>query len=89
MDETGSQFKLTPKRTYVPEDISQASGMKKQLKRVIVAGFCNADGSMKLQLIVISKSKNPHCLKNPNKNDLPVWYRNQSCAWMDKKIFEE
>ncbi|XP_051154481.1 jerky protein homolog-like [Leptopilina boulardi] len=90
MDETGLQFKLIPKRTYVSEDMTQVSGMKKQLEKVTVASCCNADGSLNLPLIVIGKSKNPHCFKHLNKDtDLPVWYGNQTSAWMNQTIFEE
>lgn len=56
---------------------------------MFVDGCCYADGSLKLPLIVIGKSKNRHCFKNLNKNDIPVWYRNQSNACIDQKILEE
>ncbi|XP_043266524.1 jerky protein homolog-like [Venturia canescens] len=89
MDETGLMYKSTPKRTFVPADETQASGGKKQLERITIATCCNADGSFKLPLIFIGKSKNPHCLRNIDKNKLPVWYRNQTNAWMNLEIFEE
>lgn len=89
MDESGLMYKSTPKRTFVAADQSQASGGKKQLERVTLATCCNAHGSFILPLILIGKSKNPRCLKNVNKNELPLWYRSRTNAWINKEIFEE
>ncbi|XP_046590225.1 jerky protein homolog-like [Neodiprion lecontei] len=78
MDESGLVYKSTPKRTFVAADQAQAAGGKKQLERVIIATCSNADGSFMLPLILIGKSKNPRCLRNVNKDELPVWYRIES-----------
>ncbi|XP_046417434.1 jerky protein homolog-like [Neodiprion fabricii] len=89
MDESGLVYKSTPKRTFVAADQAQAAGGKKQLERVTIATCSNADGSFMLPLILIGKSKNPRCLRNVNKDELPVWYRSQTNAWINKEIFEE
>lgn len=88
MDESNLPFKQIPSRTYAPKEYSQVPGVKKQMEKFTFAGCCNADGSLKLPLIVIGKSKNPRCLKDCMTR-LPVWYRNQKSAFMDKIIFEE
>ncbi|XP_046472560.1 jerky protein homolog-like [Neodiprion pinetum] len=89
MDESGLVYKSTPKRTFVAADQAQAAGGKKQLERVTIATCSNADGSFMLPLILIGKSKNPRCLRNVNKDELPVWYCSQTNAWINKEIFEE
>ncbi|XP_046417460.1 jerky protein homolog-like [Neodiprion fabricii] len=89
MDESGLVYKSTPKRTFVAADQAQAAGGKKQLERVTIVTCSNADGSFMLPLILIGKSKNPRCLRNVNKDELLVWYRSQTNAWINKEIFEE
>lgn len=89
MDESGLQFKMTPSKVIAPKDVSQVSGPKKQFERITFAVCCNADGSLKLPIMAIGKSKNPQCFKHLDKNNLPVWYRNQKSAWVDSDIFKE
>lgn len=45
------------------------------------------DGTEKLDLMIIGKSKNPRCFKNIK--NLPVIYRANSTAWMTSELFEE
>ena len=45
------------------------------------------DGSEKLPLLVIGKSRNPRCMKNCH--SLPVLYESNSKAWMTTAIFEK
>ena len=45
----------------------------------------NADGSEKLPLLVIGKSKKPRCFENVN--SLPVVYDASKKAWMNSTIF--
>lgn len=89
MDETGLQYKMTPTNVLAPREVSKVSGPKKQLERITIGACCNADGSFKLPLMVIGKSKNPRCFKNIDKDHLPVWYTNQQNAWVDFPIFKE
>ena len=53
--------------------------------RVTVLVGANADGSEKLPLLVIGKSKKPRCFKNVN--SLPVVYDASKKAWMNSTIF--
>ena len=45
------------------------------------------DGSEKLDLLIVGKSKNPRCFKNIK--NLPIIYRNNSTAWMTNEYFED
>lgn len=53
--------------------------------RVTVMVGANADGSERLPLLVIGKSKNTRCFKNVR--SLPVEYNNSKKAWMTSEIF--
>jgi hypothetical protein len=45
----------------------------------------NAAGTHRLDLLVIGKSRRPRALKNVT--SLPVQYKSQTNAWMDRSIF--
>lgn len=59
MDESGLYLKQLPNRTSAPKKFNNVSGPKKQLERITIAGCCNVDGSLKIPLLVIGKSKKP------------------------------
>jgi len=61
MDETGCFWKQPPNRSLATE--AQAGG-KKVKNRLTLALTSNADGSEKIAVWLIGKSKNPRCLKN-------------------------
>lgn len=71
MDESGLPLKATLSRVHAPKDIWQVSGQKKQLERVTF-GLCSNDGSLKLPVIVMGKSKKRQCLKHLDLDNLPV-----------------
>jgi transposase len=83
-DETGIYYKLMPNGTlcFRSEDIS---GSKKNKERVTVMVAANMDGSEKLSLLVVGKSKNPRCLRGVS---LPVTYSYSKNAWMTSAIFQ-
>ena len=54
-----------------------------------MAVFCNGNGSDKLPLFVIGKSKSPRCFKNINLDTIGCKYRNNSKSWMTQAIFNE
>ena len=66
------------------------SGKKKE-KFCITLGFAtNADGSEKLDIVFIGKSKTPRCWKYASKAFLAkLYYRNNKKAWMTAVLFEE
>lgn len=86
IDETGLNFKMLPTKTLAASNESVA-GTKLMKDRLTVTPCSNADGTHKLPLFVIGKSKKPRAFKNINPTSLPVYYRNQKCAWMDCNLF--
>lgn len=87
VDETGLNFKLLPNKTLSEKDY-RPFGIKQNKDRITVMPCTNADGSLKLPLVVIGKSAKPRALKNCI-NNLPVYYTHQSKAWMNSVIFEK
>jgi hypothetical protein len=66
----------------------QMSGKKKDKFRITVGVACNADGSEKLPLFFIGKSKKPRCFKK-SPAEHGFYYRNNKSAWMNGELFEE
>jgi hypothetical protein len=62
---------------------------KKNKERLSIALCANADGSHKLNLLVIGKYANPRCFKNVKIDNLPIMYRSNSKAWMLATLFQE
>jgi hypothetical protein len=54
-------------------------------KRVTIVVCISAAGE-KVPLLVVGKSKTPHCFRLPEAKPLPVAYFNQQNAWFDKKV---
>ena len=83
-DETGIYFKALPDGTlcFRSEEIS---GSKKNKERLTVMVAANMDGSEKLPLLVVGKSKSPRCFRGIS---LPVAYNNSKNAWMTSAIFQ-
>lgn len=88
VDETGLNYKMLPKSTLASKN-EPVLGTKLAKDRLTIATCSNASGSHKLPLFVIGKSKKPRAFKNLNMATLPVYYRNQSSAWMDCALFKE
>ena len=83
-DETGLFFKLLPDRTLSFEgEVCHGGKLSKERIRVLVGG--NANGSEKLPLLVIGKSKNPRCFKSVR--SLPVEYTSSKKVWMNADLF--
>ncbi|XP_062541874.1 jerky protein homolog-like [Armigeres subalbatus] len=62
-DESGLYFKCTPSSTFFSMDESSAPGRKGNKERVTFMPCANVDGSLKLPLMMIGKSKRPRALK--------------------------
>lgn len=88
-DETGLFFKMLPSKTLAAKNEKEARGYKQQKERVTLMACCNADGSHKLPLLVIGKSRKPRCFQNSEMRTLPVVYCAQRKAWMDSDIFSK
>ena len=84
-DETGLQYRELPNRTLAASDERQVFGRKQKKERITVLVCANATGTHKIPLLLIGKSDRPYCFRKINK--LPVEYRGQEKAWMNKKVF--
>ena len=70
----------------------QMKGKKKDKFRLTLGFACNADGSEKLPLFFIGKSKRPQCFKRLKKKtpgDEGFYYWNNKKAWMTSELFKE
>jgi|GraSoiStandDraft_52_1057288.scaffolds.fasta_scaffold34078_1 hypothetical protein len=86
MDETGLFYRLEPDHTLATRRLS---GRKKDKERITIALCANADGSHKLDPLIIGKFAKPRCFANININSLPIMYRTNRKAWMLTTIFQE
>ena len=87
-DETGLYWKLMPDKTLVSSREKETKGLKKNLKiRVTLTACANANGSIKLPLVLIHKSARPRCFKHIDIRDRPVHYYALKSSWMDSTIF--
>jgi DDE superfamily endonuclease/Tc5 transposase DNA-binding domain/CENP-B N-terminal DNA-binding domain len=83
-DETALYWKLEPSKTLARYSIA---GTKKPKDRVTILLACNATGTSKLMPVFIHKYKNPRCMQNIKKSNLPVNYYWNCSAWMQSSIF--
>ncbi|XP_064411327.1 jerky protein homolog [Latimeria chalumnae] len=84
-DETGLFWRCLPTSTLAGASESGASGFKRNKDRITVLTCANAAGSHKVKLLVVGKYNRPRAFKGVT--HLPVVYKAQSNAWMDKDIF--
>jgi hypothetical protein len=77
---------LEPDRTLASKRLA---GRKKNKERLSIALCANADGSHKLDPLVIGNSAKPRCFKNVNLANLHMTYRNNKKAWMTIVLFQE
>lgn len=86
IQETGLLYQMLPHHTFAFK--GETYSVSKQSKeRITVVVGTNMDGSEKLPLLVIGKSKSPHSLKN--EESLPVDYEANDRACMTSGIFEQ
>ncbi|XP_003747271.1 jerky protein homolog-like [Galendromus occidentalis] len=83
-DETGLFYKALPSRSLAARNERTAPGHKSSKERVTAMVCANATGRHKISMLIIGKSRNPRCFKNIR---IPVEYRAQKRAWMDREIF--
>ncbi|XP_066903730.1 jerky protein homolog-like [Halyomorpha halys] len=90
LDETGLNFKMLPNKTLAAKNNKNIVGYKLAKERLTLALCSNGSGTHKLPLFVIGKSRKPRAFKNiSNLSALPVHYRVQKSAWMDRELFSE
>ncbi|KFV93313.1 Tigger transposable element-derived protein 4, partial [Eurypyga helias] len=86
IQETGLLYQMLPHNTFAFKGETCSVG-KRSEERITVAVGANMDGSEKLPLLVIGKTKNPHCFKDVK--SLPVDYEASDAAWMTSSVFEQ
>ena len=86
MDETGLFYRLNPRKTLATE---ARNGKKKRKERVTLVACASADGSDKMPLMMLGKSKNPRCFQGIRKENLGLIYRSSKSAWMTGFLFGE
>ena len=85
-DETGIYFRAEHDGT-LSFSTDRLSGRKKAKERVTALVCANMDGSDKHPLLVIGKSKMPHCFRNVAQ--LATSYMSSSNAWMTSILFSK
>lgn len=84
-DETASFYNLRPSRSYLfQNEPYQCKGLQKDKSRVTVVLSCNSNGTIKIPITIIGKSKTPHCFRGKGRS---FNYLNQSNGWMDSELF--
>lgn len=90
VDETGLQWKLMPRRTYLSnlEDRKTARGSKGMFfkDRLSTIMCANTDGTAKVDMSIIGKAKGPRCF---NDTPSPLKYFSQANAWSDTATFRK
>ena len=83
-DKCGPFFKMAPDKTI---SIEHLLGRKKNKDRITLLLCCNADGSEKFHVMVISKSRQPRAFKTKTPAELGIDYHANSKAWMTSTLF--
>ncbi|CAG8698035.1 880_t:CDS:2 [Dentiscutata erythropus] len=86
MDETGLFYYLELDQTLATYRIA---GYKVDREHISVALCTNADGSHKLNPLIIGKYQKPRCFKNINIKNMPFMYQNNTNAWMITTFFQD
>ena len=88
-DETGAFWKLIPKSWLAKAAKGkQVRGYKERKSRVTLMLGVNADGSHKLQPLVIGKSHQPTAFRKKPAGYYGLWYIQQKKARMDQYVFK-
>lgn len=85
-DESAAYWRALPDTTWVHSQEKSAPGRKISKDRVTFMPCCNAEGTHKLPLLVLGKSKTPRVFRN---SELPVVYKATSKGWMTRPVFKE
>lgn len=85
-DESGLFYKCLPDKTLTFRN-EKCHGGKYGKERVTIMLAANMNGTEKIKILVIGKSKKPRCFRGVK--SLPVDYKSNKRAWMTGQIFEE
>ena len=89
MDETGINYCLLPRQTYILNTEKNVRGTKNmKAKDCLTLFICtNSTGSQKVPLAMIGTDKNSRCFEN-NLQKVIFKYFDQAKAWSNKKTFK-
>lgn len=89
MDECGLFYQRYPDHQYVAdEEAGRGSKLSASKNRVTLSVCCNADGSHKLPVYVLGKTKRPTCYLPDENMDTPsVHYDFNKSGWMTTPVF--
>jgi hypothetical protein len=85
MDETGLFYNMAPDRTIASRQIE---GSKKEKTRITIAFTCNADGSDRIEPLIIGHANKPRCFKKKTGQELGFFYLSNKKAWMTGSFFQ-
>ena len=91
-DETGLQWKVMPRSTYLPQDERQARGLKKDKSHLTILLCLNASGSCRMKPFVVGKAARPRCYTSTADLDRSgvYWRRGGSAqkasSWMSSSL---
>lgn len=85
-DESGLFFRLLPDKTFVAASEKTSPGRKTSKERITFLLCANADGSHKLNPLVIGKSAKPRCFNQKGFKNL-LEYASSKKAWMNSQLF--
>ncbi|XP_074947037.1 tigger transposable element-derived protein 4 [Phalacrocorax aristotelis] len=86
IQESGLLYQMLPHNTFAFKGETCSVGKLSEERITVVVGT-NMDGSEKLPLLVIGKTKIPHCFKDLE--SLPVDYEANDMAWVTSEVFEQ
>ena len=85
-DESALFYRLPPNKTLATV---KRNGKKSEKDRIAVAMCCNMNGTEKMDLVVIGKSKKPRAFRKANTKQMEFVYFNKQTAWQNRSTFAE
>ncbi|KAI1003886.1 hypothetical protein K3495_g4332 [Podosphaera aphanis] len=86
MDEPGLFYNLSPDKTIAQRQIE---GLKKDKTRITLCLTSNADGTDKLEPLILGHFEKPRCFQRMSGKQLGFYYRSNKKAWMTRELFPE
>ncbi|KAI5614410.1 hypothetical protein C0J50_8997, partial [Silurus asotus] len=89
--ETGLFWKKMPNRTFITKEEKSMPGHKPMKDRLTLLLCANASGDCKVKPLLVYHSENPRAFKKHNvcKDSLPVLWRANPKAWVNRELFRE
>lgn len=78
-DELALFYKLLPNRSLADANADE-HGLKNNKERITCMVCCNSTGTDKIRLLVINKSKKPHCFGRFNPDSIVSYYHNSKVS---------